>query len=277
MIRFHGHGGVTLAADEAGPSDGPSVIFLHGGGQTRHSWGTALDAASARGLHAITVDLRGHGDSDWAPDGDYRIDAHVGDIRAIVATLPDAPVLVGASLGGLASLLTVGESPAPIARGLVLVDVVPQIEMEGAQEIRGFMTGNPDGFATVEDAADAVATYLPHRKRPSDPTGLMKNLRRHADGRLYWHWDPAMLEDIKGLDPADREARFTRAATRVRAPTLLIRGGMSRIVSMDGVAAFQSAIPHSEFINIEQADHMVAGDANDAFNAPLLDFLDRSR
>lgn len=277
MIRFHGHGGVTLAADEAGPSDGPSVIFLHGGGQTRHSWGTALDAASARGLHAITVDLRGHGDSDWAPDGDYRIDAHVGDIRAIVATLPDAPVLVGASLGGLASLLTVGESPAPIARGLVLVDVVPQIEMEGAKEIRGFMTGNPDGFATVEDAADAVATYLPHRKRPSDPTGLMKNLRRHADGRLYWHWDPAMLEDIKGLDPADREARFTRAATRVRAPTLLIRGGMSRIVSMDGVAAFQSAIPHSEFINIEQADHMVAGDANDAFNAPLLDFLDRSR
>lgn len=277
MIRFHGHGGVTLAADEAGPSDGPSVIFLHGGGQTRHSWGTALDAASARGLHAITVDLRGHGDSDWAPDGDYRIDAHVGDIRAIVATLPDPPVLVGASLGGLASLLTVGESPAPIARGLVLVDVVPQIEMEGAQEIRGFMTGNPDGFATVEDAADAVATYLPHRKRPSDPTGLMKNLRRHADGRLYWHWDPAMLEDIKGLDPADREARFTRAATRVRAPTLLIRGGMSRIVSMDGVAAFQSAIPHSEFINIEQADHMVAGDANDAFNAPLLDFLDRSR
>ncbi|WP_293919442.1 alpha/beta fold hydrolase, partial [Sphingobium sp. UBA5915] len=241
------------------------------------SWGTALDAASARGLHAITVDLRGHGDSDWAPDGDYRIDAHVGDIRAIVATLPDPPVLVGASLGGLASLLTVGESPAPIARGLVLVDVVPQIEMEGAKEIRGFMTGNPDGFATVEDAADAVATYLPHRKRPSDPTGLMKNLRRHADGRLYWHWDPAMLEDIKGLDPADREARFTRAATRVRAPTLLIRGGMSRIVSMDGVAAFQSAIPHSEFINIEQADHMVAGDANDAFNAPLLDFLDRSR
>ena len=277
MIRFHGHGGVTLAADEAGPADGPSVIFLHGGGQTRHSWGTALDAASARGLHAITVDLRGHGDSDWAPDGDYRIDAHVGDIRAIVATLPDPPVLVGASLGGLASLLTVGESPAPIARGLVLVDVVPQIEMEGAKEIRGFMTGNPDGFATVEDAADAVATYLPHRKRPSDPTGLMKNLRRHADGRLYWHWDPAMLEDIKGLDPADREARFTRAATRVRAPTLLIRGGMSRIVSMDGVAAFQSAIPHSEFINIEQADHMVAGDANDAFNAPLLDFLDRSR
>jgi|TARA_Y100000815_G_scaffold275660_1_gene315685 pimeloyl-ACP methyl ester carboxylesterase len=277
LIRFHGHGGVTLAADEAGPSDGPSVIFLHGGGQTRHSWGTALDAASARGLHAITVDLRGHGDSDWAPDGDYRIDAHVGDIRAIVATLPDPPVLVGASLGGLASLLTVGESPAPIARGLVLVDVVPQIEMEGAKEIRGFMTGNPDGFATVEDAADAVATYLPHRKRPSDPTGLMKNLRRHADGRLYWHWDPAMLEDIKGLDPADREARFTRAATRVRAPTLLIRGGMSRIVSMDGVAAFQSAIPHSEFINIEQADHMVAGDANDAFNAPLLDFLDRSR
>ena len=277
MIRFHGHGGVTLAADEAGASDGPSVIFLHGGGQTRHSWGTALDAASARGFHAITVDLRGHGDSDWAPDGDYRIDAHVGDIRAIVATLPDAPVLVGASLGGLASLLTVGESPAPIARGLVLVDVVPQIEMEGAQEIRGFMTGNPDGFATVEDAADAVATFLPHRKRQSDPTGLMKNLRRHADGRLYWHWDPAMLEDIKGLDPADREARFTRAATRVRAPTLLIRGGMSRIVSMDGVAAFQSAIPHSEFINIEQADHMVAGDANDAFNAPLLDFLDRSR
>ncbi|WP_254913625.1 alpha/beta fold hydrolase [Sphingobium sp. Z007] len=277
MIRFDGFGGVALAADVAGPANGASVLFLHGGGQTRHSWGRAVDEAAARGFRAITLDLRGHGDSDWAPDGDYRIDAHVADIRAVVATLPDVPALVGASLGGLASLLATGESPAPIARGLVLVDVVPQIEMEGAQEIRAFMTGNADGFATVEAAADAVAAYLPHRTRPSSSAGLMKNLRRRDDGRLHWHWDPAMLGDLKGLDPAAREARFTHAATKVRVPTLLIRGGMSRIVSMDGVAAFRRAMPHSEFINIEQADHMVAGDANDAFNAPLLDFLDRSR
>lgn len=260
-----------------GPSDGPVVLFLHGGGQTRHSWGNAAHAAASIGFCAITMDLRGHGDSDRAPDGNYTIDAQIDDIRSVAMTVPGHPVLVGASLGGLASLAVVGEAEERIARALVLVDVVPKIESEGAREIHAFMTANPDGFESLEHAASAVASYLPHRNRPSDPSGLMKNLRLRSNGRYYWHWDPAMMEGRDRIDPIEREQRFTKAARNVDIPTLLIRGGMSRIVSMEGVRAFQAEIPQSEFVNIEQADHMVAGDNNDAFNAPLLEFLEKTR
>lgn len=277
MIHFPTRSGVRLAADAAGPEDGPFVLFLHGGGQTRHSWGTALSAAADRGFRAIGLDLRGHGDSDWAADGDYRIATHVADVGDVLAQLARPAALVGASLGGLTALMATGDGLPVWA--LVLVDVVPRIEMEGAQEIQAFMTGNPDGFATLDDAADAIASYLPHRPRPSNTAGLRKNLRQRDNGRYYWHWDPALLSGRERLDPASegREAELLAAAGNIHVPTLLVRGGRSRVVSMEGVAAFQQAMPHSEFVNIDHADHMVAGDDNDAFNAPLLDFLDRSR
>lgn len=278
LIRLAGSNGLTLAADEAGDREAPGVLLLHGGGQTRHSWGRAVEALADGGFHAVTVDLRGHGDSDWAGDGDYTLDAIAADIRVLAAGFASPPALVGASLGGLASLLAAGEGGPLVARALVLVDVVPRIEMEGAQEIRAFMTGNPDGFATFEEAADAVARYLPHRPRPSDTSGLAKNLRRCEDGRYHWHWDPAMLES-RGLE-ARSEAQLERLEAAARAltvPTLLIRGGRSRVVSLEGAEEFHRLMPASEFVNIDQADHMVAGDANDAFNAPLLEFLERSR
>lgn len=249
------------------------MVFLHGGGQTRHSWGSAIAMLGDVGFRALALDLRGHGDSDWAPDGRYDLDALADDLRDVIATLPDRPALIGASLGGLTSLLVAGED-AGAARALVLVDVVPQIETAGAAEIRDFMSGNPGGFATVEEAADAVAGYLPHRKRRSGNAGLMKNLRLREDGRYHWHWDPRL---IQGRMPIDRADRLEEAARRVTVPTLLIRGGMSRVVSMEGVAAFRRLIPKAEFVNIPEADHMVAGDANDAFNAPLLAFLEHSR
>ncbi|MDO7842210.1 alpha/beta fold hydrolase [Sphingomonas immobilis] len=278
MIRLPASGGVVLAADEAGAHDAPPVLLLHGGGQTRHSWGRAVDALAAGGFHAITVDLRGHGDSDWAADGNYKLDAIAADIRALAAALPAPPAMIGASLGGLAALLAAGEGGPATARALVLVDVVPRIEMEGANEIRDFMTGNPNGFADLEEAADAVSRYLPHRPRPKDTSGLAKNLRLHDDGRYRWHWDPAMMQSRGGeVRSGEDQARLEAAARALTVPTLLVRGGNSRVVSLEGAEEFKQLVPHSSFVNIDRADHMVAGDANDAFNAPLLDFLERSR
>ncbi|MET0373613.1 MAG: alpha/beta hydrolase [Rhizorhabdus sp.] len=277
MIRLAGSEGIRLAADEAGEGGAPGVLLLHGGGQTRHSWGRAVGALADHGFHAVTVDLRGHGDSDWAHDGDYALDSLAADVVALTASCPKPPALVGASLGGLSALLAAGENPG-IARALVLVDVVPRIEREGASEIRDFMTGNPDGFATLDEAADAVARYLPHRPRPKDTSGLAKNLRLGGDGRYRWHWDPAMMDSRKGEVRSDEHTeRLMAAARAITIPTLLIRGGRSRVVSLEGAAELRDLVPHSEFVNIEDADHMVAGDANDAFNAPLLDFLERSR
>lgn len=270
-IRFAGNG-VTIVADAMGPADGVPVLFLHGGGQTRQSWRRAVRETARRGYRALTLDLRGHGDSDWAPDGIYSMDHFAEDIRAVIATIGRSPVIVGASMGGLVGLTIAGSGTDEVA-GLVLVDVAARIEPDGAQEIGAFMNSAPDGFANLEEAADAVAAYLPHRPRPKDTSGLMRNLRQREDGRLRWHWDPAFIRPRTRRDR--NEGEFEEAARRLTVPTLLIRGGRSRVVSVEGVQSFLELAPHAEYVDVAGADHMVAGDANDAFNTAVFDFLDR--
>jgi pimeloyl-ACP methyl ester carboxylesterase len=275
VIHFSTRSGLSLAASAAGPEDGRAVLFLHGGGQTRHSWGTAVEALASAGFRAITLDTRGHGDSDWAKDGRYNLSTLADDLDDAMGQIKDpCPALVGASLGGLTSLISTGRRGAAKPRALVLVDVVPRLEVAGTSEITGFMAANPGGFASVDEAADVIAAYLPHRQGRKNNQGLMKNLRLREDGRYYWHWDPAMLGKWGAqLDGTLEE--LEDAARSVDVPALLIKGGRSRIVSAEGVRSFQKLIPHAEFVNIEDADHMVAGDANDAFNAPLIEFLSR--
>ncbi len=272
-IEFEGEG-ITIVADAAGPRGGPPVLFMHGGGQTRQSWGKAITQAAAHGYRAISADLRGHGESGWSPDGRYDIEVFAGDICKLIATLGQPPVVVGASLGGLVGL-TIAAAPPPPLCGLVLVDVAVQLEPEGTREIGDFMGSAPHGFASLEEAADAVAAYLPHRPRPRDTSGLMRNLRLRADGRLHWHWDPAFTR----IDPAAQK-RFSEdleaAARALRLPVLLIRGGRSRVLSRAGAEAFLRLVPTAEYIDVAGADHMVAGDANDSFNEAVLGFLTKN-
>lgn len=271
-MRLEG-AGVTLSADVAGPRDAQPIIFLHGGGQTRHSWKRALEQAARRGYHAISLDLRGHGDSDWSPEGSYSLQCFAGDLRAVIRTLDMPPVIVGASMGGLTGLI-VAASPPPSVAALVLVDVAARLETTGTQEIGAFMTSAPDGFASLEEAADAVASYLPHRPRPKDTSGLLRNLRLREDGRYRWHWDPAFVRPLAHRASPDPQM-FELAAASLKVPTLLVRGGLSRVVSEEGVAHFLELAPHAEYVNVAGADHMVAGDANDSFNAAVFDFLAR--
>lgn len=268
IVRFRG-AGVELVAEAAGPPSGQPVLLLHGGGQTRASWGGAVEEGARRGYRMISMDLRGHGDSDWAPDGDYSQQALAADLHGVVRALPAPPVMVGASMGGIATLVYAGEGGP--ARGVVLVDIAPRLEVKGSERIRAFMSSAPDGFASLEEAADAVAAYLPHRKRPPDISGLNKNLRQGADGRFRWHWDPAIIARRKERDSARLEA----AARNLTMPTMLIRGRLSDIVSPEGVREFLEMVPHAEFVDIAGADHMVAGDRNDAFNSAVFAFLER--
>lgn len=265
--------GLSIAADVGGPPEGAPVVLLPGGGQTRHSWGTASDLLAREGYRVLSLDLRGHGESGWSPDGDYRLDRFVDDLSAILTDLARPAILIGASLGGLTSLVTAGEGRANVA-GLVLVDVAPRIEMSGARRIGAFMRAAPDGFATLAEASQAVADYQPHRKRPDDPTGLLKNLRVGPDGRFRWHWDPAFTgREISSSEILQQGERLKEAARSLTMPALLVRGALSAVVSPEGVREFQELAPHSEVVDIAGADHMVAGDRNDQFNEAVLDFL----
>ncbi|MEV5650616.1 alpha/beta hydrolase [Nocardia sp. NPDC052254] len=275
VVRLPGDG-VTLVADRWGArADGApaTVVLLHGGGQTRHSWRRTGIRLADNGWHALAVDARGHGDSDWAHDGDYAITAHARDVVALVATLPGPVVLVGASMGGLAALLAQGDHPE-LARALVLVDITPKSEPAGVDRITAFMRDGLAGFDSLDSAADAVAAYNPHRLRPPRPDGLRKNLRlRH--GRWYWHWDPRILthRDNGPGHAALREHRARSAARRISVPTLLLRGDRSDVVGADGVRDLLALIPGARHIDVRGAGHMVGGDDNDVLTEGLLEFL----
>jgi len=277
-VEFKGPGGLRLAADVAGDPGAPSVVFFHGGGQTRHAWGTSLDVLAAAGWRAYSVDLRGHGESDWSPEGDYTLDAFLSDVQAIARSLDDLPVLVGASLGGLASLAAIGESPTPLARALVLVDVAPRVDRAGADRIGEFMMTNIDGFDSLEEVADVVAGYNPHRPRPKDLSGLKKNVRQREDGKWVWHWDPTFITGRFGSSDETRTSviqpeRLEEAAKTLTMPTLLVRGRMSDLLTGDGSREFLDLVPHAQFVEVGGAGHMVAGDRNDLFNDAIVDFL----
>jgi pimeloyl-ACP methyl ester carboxylesterase len=267
--------GLTLVGDVGGEPGAPAVILLHGGGQTRHSWAQTMDRLVGCGYYVINYDARGHGDSDWSPTGDYAIQALASDLRAVRDTIHGPAAFVGASMGGMTSLYAIGASNPPAARALVMVDIVLRVATAGVEKIRRFMTGHRDGFATLEEAVDAVVNYNPDRPRPKDPSGLRKNLRLRDDGRLYWHWDPRMLEVSPSSEPPARIDALVEVARHVSVPTLVVRGEHSDIVDDEGIAEMRRLVPQTEVHEVSGAGHMVAGDRNDAFSAGVVSFLDR--
>ena len=221
----------------------------------------------------MSLDARGHGDSQWPADGDYGQSAMVADLQCVIDQLGSRrPVLVGASMGGGTSLVAVGEGHVD-ATALVLVDIAPKVEAEGVAKIEAFMARNPEGFGSLQDVADAIASYQPHRQPPSSLAGLAKNVRMGKDGKYHWHWDPRFRTGRRNL--ADRQRRFEQCAARLTLPTLLVRGGLSDVLTEEGARDFLQLVPHSEYVNVRDAGHMVAGDRNDHFGQAVVEFLAR--
>lgn len=284
---FSGANGNQLVGDVFGDK-GPPVMLLHGGGQTRHAWRTAAAELARRGWSAYAIDQRGHGDSEWVPDGAYSFGDFAGDVKAVAAELErqhgSKPVAIGASMGGVASMLAEGESfrdsGAHVLASLVLVDITPRVDYEGVNKVQGFMRAHAqEGFATIEEAADAVAEYLPHRPRPKSNEGLKKNLRLGPDGRWRWHWDPRFMQGRKSFDPDRKlmEESMLDAARNIQVPALLVRGGSSELVQEAHAREFLELVPHAEYVDVAGARHMVAGDANDHFSTAVIEFLTRSK
>jgi pimeloyl-ACP methyl ester carboxylesterase len=272
--------GVRIAADRLGDPDAPAVVFLHGGGQTRRSWARAAAAVAERGWQAVTVDLRGHGESDWSEDGDYRVTTFAGDVLEVLRHLPPRPVLVGASLGGFTAMLLAGELSPDIVRAVVLVDIVPNLNPAGATRIHSFMNDRMvSGFDSLDEVADAIQEYNPHRPRPTDLDGLRSNLRRR-DGRWYWHWDPKFIDGTSALPPievteVDRLYTAVEGILRTGVPMLLVRGQMSDLVTEERADEFIARFPEIDFVDVGGAGHMVAGDRNDLFAGAVVEFLAR--
>lgn len=280
--KYRGHDDIELVADAWGSPTDPPVLLLHGGGQTRHAWGGTAQALAESGWYAVSLDLRGHGESAWSAEGHYHHSDFALDTVAVAKTL-DRPVLVGASLGGISALLAIAEGGEGIASALVLVDIATRMERAGASRIVEFMLSRPDGYESLDEVADAIAAYNPHRPRPKDLKGLEKNLRRGDDGRYHWHWDPRFLagpRHFSSQEIGEAEHKVTdssvldSAARSLTIPTLLVRGRMSDLLSEEGARTFLEQVPHAKFADVSGAGHMVAGDRNDLFTNAVIEFLE---
>jgi non-heme chloroperoxidase len=276
-LRFDLPNGISIAADVYGDPSHQPVLFLHGGGQTRHAWGNSAETLATYGFYTICMDHRGHGKSSWAGPGEYHVFNYVEDLEHVIAQLGRKPILVGASLGGLASLLVETAQEESVARALILVDVTPRLEKDGVNRIKAFMKGGTSGFASLEEVADSIAQYLPHRERPKDLSGLVKNLRRKEDGRYYWHWDPQLLKTLGPTPHTQEKDRVLKErlqdVSSLDIPTLLIRGRLSDLVSTETANEFLEMVPHAEYVDLADAHHMVAGDRNDVFTDTVKEFL----
>lgn len=269
-VRIAGRGGVELVCDDFGSgTPGTPVLLLHGGAQTRQSWGRVPAVLRANGFRPLALDLRGHGQSEWAPDLDYSPDALVEDIQKVIAFIGGPTIMVGASLGGLVSMLFAARNPRQVL-GLILIDVVPRNNPAGVDRIRRFMAANPAGFSDFDEAVEAVAQYQAHRPRPTKPVGLWRNLRRNQSGRLVWHWDPEFLLRGGHAWSEGLEDYLVSEAGRLRVPTALVVGGDSDVVDAAGIADFLQIVPHASVSTVDHATHMIVGDRNDAFSAQLL-------
>jgi pimeloyl-ACP methyl ester carboxylesterase len=265
--------GVSLAVETRGAAGAPALLFAHGFGQTRGAWNATASAMAKAGCRCVSFDSRGHGESDRMADGNYQMDQFVADLRLLAAAQPQPPILVGASMGGLLALLIAGEvRPAPF-RALVLVDITPRWETGGVERILAFMQAHPDGFASYDEAAEQVAAYLPQRRERKSEQQLRPLLRQAPDGRLHWHWDPALLTGVVH-DSERYQPRLMAAAAKVEVPVLLVSGARSEVVSRATVDEFLQLVPHAQHVELSDAAHMVAGDVNDAFSCEVARFVE---
>ncbi|QEX79768.1 alpha/beta hydrolase [Xanthomonas arboricola pv. pruni] len=266
-------GETSLAVSVRGKDHAPTVLLAHGFGQTRHAWESTAARLADAGYRTLAYDARGHGDSGFNDaDLPYSATQFTDDLIVLAGEQAEPPVLVAASMGGLFGLLAEARWPG-LFRAIVLVDITPRWDTAGVERILRFMTAHPDGFASLDAAADAIAAYLLQRPRKTAEQ-LQALLRQRADGRWRWHWDPRLVDELAGQDPHAQQQTLLDAAARVRCPMLLISGGRSNLVTPDNINEFLSIAPHAQHVHLPDATHMLAGDDNTTFTATVLHYLD---
>ena len=269
--------GVTVEYDLWGEIKKDPILLLHGGGQTRHSWNATAEKITHSGGCAITMDLRGHGNSDWSNKGDYELSDFSEDVSFLIDGLGICPSLVGASLGGLVGIYLEGRYKPGSISALVLVDIVPNINVAGAERVKDFMLEHSKtGFSSLSEVSDILSKYNPHRERSSDLEGLKKNLRKRGD-KWFWHWDPMFISSERGKENPDMRNPdlLNELCSNISIPMLLVRGKLSDLVTEVQVSEFLERYPNASFADVTGAGHMVVGDKNDVFANEVIEFLKR--
>jgi pimeloyl-ACP methyl ester carboxylesterase len=264
--------GLRLHYLDWGNSQLPALIFLHGFAQQAHSWDFA--ALALRHLfHCVSLDLRGHGDSDWSPRAEYGLDYYVSDVEALVRALAcDRPVVCGLSMGGRTAYAYAGRDPEGV-RALIVAEAAPESHPAGRRAVSVFTAG-PAEFDTFEAIVARTLAYNPRRTPEQVRGSLRHSVRQRPDGKWAWKWDPAVRQS-RTASSYDPEAQWA-ALSRVRCPTLFVLGAQSEMVAPETLRRMVASVPGSTAETVENAGHLVAGDNPAGFDAAVKRFFDRA-
>lgn len=236
--EFKGFAGVRLEADDIGSADDPSIVLLHGFGQTRKVWEDVAIGLEQAGRHVINVDLRGHGGSEWPTDGRYDFNAYVEDLRAVLGQMRTRPVVVAASHSAWIATMALAEDAATLASGLIFVDP-PADHTDGA----------------VRASADRLSAALGQGLKRAD-----------YDNAIFAAFDANGVDDLLAV-----------AASHIALPSLVIRGALGPVDMEAEQPGFVNVLPNAEAIDVEGGGLLIVAERAEAFNGLLIDFLERKQ
>ena len=255
-----------------GNPDKPDMLLLHGFAQTCHSWDFVALAFSDR-FHVVVLDQRGHGDSDWAPDGDYSPETQQKDIHAFVQTMGlTGLVIMGLSMGGR-NAFTYAAIHGDDVRALVIVDAGPENMRSGSQNIRQFVQQD-DELESVDAFVQRFIKYNPRRDPVQVRGSMVHNLKQLPSGKWTWKYDRLLRGPGRRIqeDP-DTATRLWSYLERLTCPTLVVRGAESDIMAMETAGAMPERIPNGRLATVSGAGHLVMGDNPAGFEQAVTGFL----
>ena len=262
--------GLSFHYVEWGAATQPALLCLHGITQTAHSWDeVATDLAAD--YRVLCFDQRGHGDSDWAPGGDYTRQTQAADLHAITDTLGLRQfILAGMSMGGINSMTFTARHPEKV-RALIIVDVSPEIQVKGVENIRSFIQA-PDELDSFEAFVERAQQFNPRRSLENIRSRLSHNLKQLPNGKWTWKYDKALRSGERSFQASALQNLWDDVRA-IHCPTLIIKGGESDILSAESATKLQGAIPESRLAIVPGAGHSVMGDNPGAFVGAVREFL----
>ena len=257
---------------EWGEPDSPPMLLLHGYAQTCHSWDFVALAMCDR-FRVLSLDQRGHGDSDWAPDGDYTPEAYWTDLHAVMEALDLRDfVLMGLSMGGRNAISYAANHPGRV-RALVVVDSAPMMQRAGTDRMRQFVQGD-DVLDSVDAFVKRVQEYNPLRPAEQIRGSIMHNLKQLPDGKWTWKYDKVLRSPDRKLPGKDYAALLWEQIDALDLPTLVVRGGESDMIALETADELHQRIGGSTLATVERAGHLVMGDNPSGFDAAVRSFID---
>ena len=263
--------GMRLHYLDWGMTEKPAILFLHGGALTAHTWDLCC-LALREDYRCLALDQRGHGDSDWASDGDYSIAAQVADVRGFIDHLKlDRFVLAGMSMGAINALAYAINHSERLSH-LVIIDAGPEMRRPGSSRIRDFVNDVADAVS-IEAIIERALEFNPRRDPKILRRSLMHNLRRQEDGSWRWKYDRSRFQRLDQETHRAERARLADGLDRIHCPSLVVRGGDSDVFHEEDAERLAARLPHGRHVTVPNAGHTVQGDNPKGLVAELRRFL----